>query len=50
MMTAIEMMERAHRRETGTVGVSAGFIDLDKLLGGLHSSDLRARRINVTMR
>lgn len=40
MLTAIEMMERAHRRDSATVGVTAGFIDLDKLLGGLHPSDL----------
>src|SRR5713101_4275550 len=37
---AINMAEAAHKRSGRTVGVSSGFRDLDKLLGGLHPSDL----------
>ena len=37
---AIIMAEAAFKRSGRTTGVSTGFIDLDKLLGGLHSSDL----------
>ncbi len=37
---AIVMAEAAFKRSGRTTGVSTGFTDLDKLLGGLHSSDL----------
>jgi replicative DNA helicase len=37
---AIKMAEAAFKRSGRTTGVSTGFIDLDKLLGGLHRSDL----------
>ncbi|HXQ53212.1 MAG TPA: DnaB-like helicase N-terminal domain-containing protein, partial [Stellaceae bacterium] len=37
---AIVMAEAAFKRSGRTTGISTGFIDLDKLLGGLHSSDL----------
>jgi len=34
------MAEAAFRREGGLAGLSTGLLDLDNLLGGLHSSDL----------
>ncbi len=37
---AIVMAEAAFKRSGRTTGVSTGFTDLDKLLGGLHPSDL----------
>jgi replicative DNA helicase len=37
---AITMAETAFKRSGRTTGVSTGFTDLDKLLGGLHPSDL----------
>ncbi len=37
---AIVMAEAAYKRSGRTTGVSTGFTDLDKLLGGLHPSDL----------
>ena len=37
---AIVMAEAAFKRSGRTSGVSTGFTDLDKLLGGLHPSDL----------
>jgi replicative DNA helicase len=37
---AIEMAEAAYAREGSLTGVATGFADLDKLLGGLHRSDL----------
>lgn len=37
---AISMAEIAYGREDRIVGVSTGFRDMDKLLGGLHPSDL----------
>ncbi|MGH6717693.1 MAG: replicative DNA helicase [Alphaproteobacteria bacterium] len=37
---AIEIAERAYRRESRVTGVATGLIDLDNLLGGLHPSDL----------
>lgn len=40
VVAAIDIATVAHNREGGLAGVSTGFIDLDKLLGGLHSSDL----------
>jgi replicative DNA helicase len=38
--SAILQAEAAFKRGGKTTGVSTGFIDLDKLLGGLHPSDL----------
>ena len=40
LTSAIEMAEAAHKREGRLTGVATGFTDLDKLLGGLHASDL----------
>jgi replicative DNA helicase len=40
LTTAISQAEAAFKRSGRTSGVSTGFIDLDKLLGGLHPSDL----------
>ncbi|MFQ5765699.1 MAG: replicative DNA helicase, partial [Rhodospirillales bacterium] len=40
VVAAINMAETAHKREGGLAGVATGFSDLDKLLGGLHASDL----------
>src|SRR5207237_10571068 len=40
LATAIIMAEAAFKRSGKTTGVSTGFADLDKLLGGLHPSDL----------
>lgn len=40
IVKAIEMAEAAHKRAGGLAGVTTGFVDLDKLLGGLHPSDL----------
>jgi replicative DNA helicase len=37
---AIGMAETAFKRSGRTSGIASGFIDLDKLLGGLHPSDL----------
>jgi replicative DNA helicase len=37
---AIENAEAAHKRGAGIVGIPTGFTDLDKMLGGLHRSDL----------
>jgi len=37
---AIEMAAEAYDRDGGLAGLSTGLIDLDKLLGGLHPSDL----------
>jgi replicative DNA helicase len=37
---AIIMAEAAFKRSGRTTGISTGFVDLDKLLGGLHPSDL----------
>jgi replicative DNA helicase len=37
---AITMAEVAYKRDSHVVGVSTGFSDMDKLLGGLHPSDL----------
>jgi replicative DNA helicase len=38
--SAVLIAESAFKRSGRTAGVSTGFIDLDKLLGGLHPSDL----------
>ncbi len=40
VISAIQMADAAHKREGGLAGVPTGLIDLDKLLGGLHPSDL----------
>jgi replicative DNA helicase len=40
LATAIVMAEAAFKRGGKTTGVSTGYTDLDKLLGGLHPSDL----------
>ena len=40
LLDAIQMAEAAHKREGGLSGVPTGLRDLDKLLGGLHRSDL----------
>ncbi|MDX9859980.1 MAG: replicative DNA helicase [Rhodospirillales bacterium] len=40
VIDAIEMAEKAHKREGSLAGVGTGFTDLDKTLGGLHPSDL----------
>ena len=37
---ALEMADRAHKREGKLAGATTGFRDLDLLLGGLHPSDL----------
>jgi replicative DNA helicase len=37
---AIDQAESAFKRSGRTTGVPTGFVDLDKLLGGLHPSDL----------
>lgn len=38
--SAIDMAAIAHKREGALAGVTTGFVDVDKLLGGLHRSDL----------
>jgi len=40
IQASLEATTAAHEREGGLAGVGTGFIDLDKLLGGLHNSDL----------
>ncbi len=40
VVEAVGAAEAAHRRDGGLAGVGTGLIDLDKLLGGLHHSDL----------
>jgi replicative DNA helicase len=37
---AAMMAEQAYKRNGKTSGISSGFVDVDKLLGGLHPSDL----------
>ena len=37
---AIEIANKAYQKQGGISGISTGLIDLDKKLGGLHSSDL----------
>ncbi|MEM7198455.1 MAG: DnaB-like helicase C-terminal domain-containing protein, partial [Pseudomonadota bacterium] len=39
-LAAIEAAGKAYKRGAGVVGVATGFTDLDRLLGGLHPSDL----------
>jgi len=40
VIDAIEMAEKAHKREGSLAGIGTGFVDIDKTLGGLHPSDL----------
>jgi replicative DNA helicase len=40
VLKAIEAAEAAHKRDGGLAGVTTGFTDLDKILGGMHPSDL----------
>lgn len=40
LTSAIDMAEAAHKREGKLVGIATGFADIDRLLGGLHPSDL----------
>ena len=37
---AVQLANAAHHRDGNLAGISTGFIDLDKKMGGLHSSDL----------
>ena len=37
---AVQVANAAHYRDGNLAGISTGFIDLDKKMGGLHSSDL----------
>src|SRR6185312_2449421 len=37
---AVEMAAEAYSRDGGLAGLSTGLLDLDKMLGGLHPSDL----------
>ena len=37
---AVDVANAAYQREGGLAGISTGFIDMDKKLGGLHPSDL----------
>jgi replicative DNA helicase len=37
---AVEVANTAYQREGGLAGISTGLIDMDKMLGGLHRSDL----------
>lgn len=37
---AVQVANAAHHRDGNLAGISTGFIDLDKKMGGLHSSDL----------
>ncbi|MBT3767444.1 MAG: replicative DNA helicase [Rhodospirillaceae bacterium] len=40
VLATIELAQAAHKREGALAGVTTGLIDLDKMLGGLHPSDL----------
>ena len=40
LATTLEMAEAAFRREGQYAGIATGLVDLDRLLGGLHPSDL----------
>ena len=40
VISAIDMAETAHKRDGALAGVTTGLTDLDRLLGGLHPSDL----------
>ena len=37
---AVEAVERAYKRDSRLTGAATGLVDLDRLLGGLHASDL----------
>jgi replicative DNA helicase len=37
---AVEVANTAYQREGGLAGISTGLVDMDKMLGGLHRSDL----------
>ncbi len=37
---AVDVANAAYQREGGLAGISTGFVDMDKKLGGLHPSDL----------
>jgi replicative DNA helicase len=40
LSVTIEAAEKAYRHGSGITGVTSGFVTLDKMLGGLHPSDL----------
>lgn len=40
VISAIDMAETAHKRDGALAGVTTGLADVDRLLGGLHPSDL----------
>lgn len=40
VISAIDMAETAHKRDGALAGVTTGLSDVDRLLGGLHPSDL----------
>jgi replicative DNA helicase len=40
LTSAIDMAAHAYERDGGLSGIATGFVDLDKVLGGLHPSDL----------
>lgn len=40
LQEALVSAEKAYKRDSHVVGVTTGFVDLDRLLGGLHPSDL----------
>ena len=40
LASAVEMIEQAYKRDRPLTGAPTGFVDLDRLLGGLHASDL----------
>jgi replicative DNA helicase len=40
LATSIEMAAAAYENKSDVSGVSSGFVDLDRILGGLHPSDL----------
>ena len=40
VLEAVHMAEAAHKRDGALAGVTTGMTDLDKMLGGMHNSDL----------
>ena len=40
LAATLRLAEAAHRRAGGLAGLTSGFTDMDKMLGGLHPSDL----------
>ncbi len=40
LASAVEMIELAYKRDSHLVGAPTGLVDLDRLLGGLHPTDL----------